>query len=60
MHRRLSHATSALRPRSKSNMAHPTKQWGFWRADKHTSKYELNADPAVAKLPGRRNPNPVE
>lgn len=41
-------------PRSKANLSHPTKQWGFWRGDKHLGKYEQNADPAIAKLPGRR------
>lgn len=41
-------------------MAHPTKQWGFWRDDKHLGKYEQNADPAVSKLPGRRAPNPPQ
>ncbi|PRW59244.1 NADH-ubiquinone oxidoreductase 11 kDa subunit [Chlorella sorokiniana] len=42
---------------AKANMAHPTKNWGFWRHEKHLAKYEQNADPAVAKLPGRRAPN---
>lgn len=41
-------------------MAHPTKQWGFWRGDKHLGKYEQNADPAIGKLPGRRAPNPTQ
>ena len=45
---------------SKSNMSHPTKSWGFWRTDKHNGKYELNADPAVSKLPGRRAANLAE
>lgn len=29
--------------RSKANMAHPTKSWGFWRNEKHLGKYEQNA-----------------
>ena len=36
-------------------MAHPTKAWGFWRDEKHNGKYEMNADPAISKLPGRRS-----
>ena len=45
---------------SKANMSHPTKSWGFWRTDKHNGKFELNADPAVSKLPGRRAANLAE
>lgn len=45
----------ALPCRSKANMAHPTKAWGFWRDEKHNGKYEMNADPAISKLPGRRS-----
>lgn len=41
-------------------MDHPTKQAGFWRGDKHTAKYEQNADPAISKLPGRRAANLAE
>jgi hypothetical protein len=41
-------------------MSHPTKSWGFWRTDKHNGKFELNADPAVSKLPGRRAANLAE
>ncbi|EFN57511.1 hypothetical protein CHLNCDRAFT_143093 [Chlorella variabilis] len=40
---------------AKANMAHPTKAWGFWRDEKHNGKYEMNADPAISKLPGRRS-----
>ena len=45
---------------SKANMSHPTQNWGFWRTDKHNGKFELNADPAVSKLPGRRAANLAE
>ena len=34
-------------------MNHPTKNWGFWRAEKHNGKYEMNLDPTIAQMPGR-------
>ena len=47
----LAHPLSAVPPlRSKANMAHPTKNWGFWRGAKHLGKYEQNA----GAWPGRR------
>ncbi|KAI3438719.1 hypothetical protein D9Q98_001139 [Chlorella vulgaris] len=49
------HDTKAAAAANKANMAHPTKAWGFWRNDKHTAKFEMNADPAISKLPGRRS-----
>eukprot|EP00887_Chlorella_sp_A99_P000897 scaffold5.g897.t1 len=37
----------------KDKMDHPTKNWGFWRAEKHQGKYEMNANPTISQMPGR-------
>lgn len=47
-------SVTAAAASAKANMQHPTKMWGFWRGEKHTGKYELESDPAVGKMPGRR------
>ena len=39
---------------SKSDLDQPTRPWGFWQRDAANAKYFIDSDPAVQKLPGRR------
>ena len=38
----------------------PTKPWGFWKDSKMSAKHETNANPVLAKMPGRSRPNVLE
>ena len=39
---------------SKRKWAQPAKPYGFWNTDKSNAKYLTNKDPAIQRLPGRK------